>query len=80
MNKIQTIRTRNEQTGQITYRDMIQLADIADGTIIEILGQTIYAEKVEHLPHGETKITDWHGEVTRWGSDTRGALLGGWNV
>jgi hypothetical protein len=78
--KIETIRTRNEQTGEINYRHMIKVGDIMNGTIIEILGQTIYAETVEHLPHGETKITDTHGEITRWGSDTRGALMGNWNV
>ena len=80
MIKIETIRTRNETTGEISYRDMIKVGDIANGTIIEILGERIYAETVEHFTWGETKITDWHGNVTRWSSDTRGALMGGWNV
>lgn len=74
-----TIRTRND-AGQISYRTMETLSEIGDGTIIEILGQLIYAEQVEHFGYGETKITDMHGEITRWDSGNTVELLGSWNV
>jgi len=78
--KIETIRTRDDETGKITYRHMIKVGEIVNGTMIEILGEMIYAETVEHTSWGETKITDTHGEVSRWSSDTRGALMGSWNI
>jgi len=80
MIKIETIRNRDEQTGEISYRHMIKVGEIVNGTIITILGETIYAETVEHTTWGETKITDTHGEVSRWDSDTRCELKGSWNI
>lgn len=76
---ITTIRTRNAVTGQISYQNVRPLAEVTECTIIEILGERIYAEQVEHFAHGETKITDWHGQVSRWGSDNIVTLMGSWN-
>lgn len=77
---ITTIRVRDAVTGKISYQDWRPLSEIADGTIIEYMGERIYAERVEVFPYGEVKLTDWHGQVSRFGSDTQVRIMGGWNV